>query len=93
MKEKRLTDANFQKIKKEAKTVIKKIKEKVVVTEQPESESEDEEIVVGFDIEKEPVMLKECKVVVENLLCDKQERNNIDNEDQNNINKVDKFIA
>ena len=38
-------------------------------------------------------MLKECKVVVENLLCDKQERNNIDNEDQNNINKVDKFIA
>ena len=48
---------------------------------------------VGFDIEKEPVMLKECKVVVENLLCDKQERNNIDNEDQNNINKVDKFIA
>ena len=38
-------------------------------------------------------MLKECKVVVEDLICDTQERNDIHNEDQNNINKDDKFIA
>ena len=93
MKKKRLTDAELQKIKNEVKTVIKKIKENVVVTEQAESESEDKEIFVGFDSEREPVMLKECKVVVEDLLCDTQERNDIHNEDQNNINKDDEFIA
>ena len=38
-------------------------------------------------------MLKECKVIVEDLLCDTQERRDIHNEDQNNINKDDEFIA
>ena len=38
-------------------------------------------------------MLKECKVVVEGLLCDTQEGNDIHNEDQININKDDEFIA
>ena len=37
---------------------IKKIKEKVFATEQPEFESEDKEFLVGFDSEEEPVMLK-----------------------------------
>ena len=36
----------------------KKIKEKVIVAEQPEFESEDKEFLVGFDSEEEPVMLK-----------------------------------
>ena len=67
---------------------IKKIKEKVVVTEQPESWSEE-----VFDSKEEPVMLKECKMVVEDLLCDTQETNGIHNEDQNYINKDDEFIA
>ena len=40
MKKKRLTDAELQEIKN--KTIIKKIKEKVVVTVQSESESEDQ---------------------------------------------------
>ena len=40
MKKKRLTDAGLSEIKSEVKT-IKIIKEKVVVTEQPENESED----------------------------------------------------
>ena len=31
--------------------------------------------------------------MVEDLLCDTQERNDIHNEDQNNINKDDEFIA
>ena len=92
MKKKRLTDTKLQEIKNEVKTIIKKIKEKVVVTEQPESESADKEVPVGFDIEREPVMLKECKVV-EDLLCDTQERNDFHNEDQNNINADDEFIA
>ena len=48
---------------------------------------------VGFDTEGEPVMLKECKLVVEDLLCDSQERNDIHIEDQNNINKDDECIA
>ena len=38
-------------------------------------------------------MLKEYKVVVEDLLCDTQERSDIHNEDQNNVNKDDEFIA
>ena len=38
-------------------------------------------------------MLRECKLVVEDLLCDTQERNDIRNEDQNNIKKEDEFIA
>ena len=38
-------------------------------------------------------MLKECKVLKEDLLCGKQERNDINNEDQNNIKKDDEFIA
>ena len=38
-------------------------------------------------------MLKECKMVVEDLLCDTQETNGIHNEDQNYINKDDEFIA
>ena len=38
-------------------------------------------------------MLRECKLVVEDLLCDTQERNDIHNEDQNNIKKEDEFIA
>ena len=41
MKKKRLTDAELHKTKNEVKTIIKKIKERVVATEQPESESED----------------------------------------------------
>ena len=36
----------------------KKIKEKVIVTEQPEFESEDKEFLVGFDSEEGPVMLR-----------------------------------
>ena len=93
MKKKRLKDAKHQEIKNEFKTVIKKIKEKFAVTEQPESESEDEDIFIGFDGERKSVMLKECKVVVQDLLCDTQERNDIHNEDQNNKTKDDKFIA
>ena len=50
-KKKRLTDAELQDIKYEFKTIIK-IKEKVL-NEQPESESEGEEI---FYSEGEPVM-------------------------------------
>ena len=38
-------------------------------------------------------MLRECKLVVEDLLCDTQERNDIHNEDQNNIKKEDEFVA
>ena len=38
-------------------------------------------------------MLRECKLVVEDLLCDTQERNDIRNEDQNNIKKENEFIA
>ena len=33
----------------------------------------------------EPVTLKECKVVVEDLLCDAQERNDIHNDDQKDM--------
>ena len=58
MKKKRLTDAELQEIKNEVKTIIKKINEKVVVTEEPESESEDDKFFVGFDIEGESVMLR-----------------------------------
>ena len=47
----------------------------------------------SFDIDGDPVMLKECNVVVEDLLSDTQERSNIHNEDQNNINKDNEFIA
>ena len=89
MKKKRLTDAELHKTKNEVKTIIKKIKERVVATEQPESESEDKEIFLGCDSEGEPVILIECKVVVEDLLCDTQERNDIHNEDQSSINKGD----
>ena len=39
MKKKRLTDAELREIKNEVKTIIKKAKEKVVATEQRESES------------------------------------------------------
>ena len=38
-------------------------------------------------------MLRECKLVVEDLLCDTQERNDIRNEDPNNIKKEDEFVA
>ena len=89
MKKKRLTDAELHKTKNEVKTIIKKIKERVVATEQPESESEDKEIFLGCDSEGEPVILIECKVVVEDLLCDTQERNDIHNGDQSSINKGD----
>ena len=51
MKKKRLPGAELQEM--EVKTIVKKIEEQVVVTEQPESESEDEEIFVGFDSEGE----------------------------------------
>ena len=93
MKKKRLTDAEFQEIKSEVKTIIKKIKEKIVVTEQLERELQDEKMFVGFDSEGKPVMFTEFKVVVEDLLCDTQERNDIHNEDQKNINKDDEFIV
>ena len=93
MKKERLTDVELQEIKNEVKTRIKKIKENVIITEQPESESENEEIFVGFGSEGEPAMLKQCKVVVEDLFFDTQERNEIHSEDQNNINKDDEFIA
>ena len=89
MKKKRLTDAELHKTKNKVKTVIKKIKEKIVAIEQPESESEDKEIFLGCDSEGEPVILIECKVVVEDLLCDTQERNDIHNDDQSSINKGD----
>ena len=89
MKKKRLTDAELHKTKNKVKTVIKKIKEKIVAIEQPESESEDKEIFLGCDSEGEPVILIECKVVVEDLLCDTQERNDIHNGDQSSINKGD----
>ena len=68
-------------------------KEKKIVTEQPESQSEAEEILQALTVKGEPIMLKEYKVVVEDLLCDTQERNDIQNEDQNNVNKNDGFIA
>ena len=51
MKKKRLTDAELHKTKNEVKTIIRKIKERVVATEQPESESEDKEIFLGCDSE------------------------------------------
>ena len=38
-------------------------------------------------------MLQECKVVVEDLLYDTREKNDIHNEDQNNINKGGEFIG
>ena len=44
-------------------------------------------------VKGERIMLKEYKVVAEDLLCDTQERNDIQNEDQNNVNKNDGFIA
>ena len=91
MRKKRLTVAEFQEIKNEVKTIIQEIKENIVVTEQPERESEDEETCLGS--EGEPAMLKECKVLIEHLICDAQERNDIRNEDQNNVNKDDEFIA
>ena len=68
-------------------------KEKKIVTEQSESQSEAEEILQALTVKGEPIMLKEYKVVVEDLLCDTQERNDIQNEDQNNVNKNDGFIA
>lgn len=37
--------------------------------------------------------VKGCKVVVEDLLCNRQERNYIHNEKQINVNKDDEFIA
>ena len=91
MRKKRLTVAEFQEIKNEVKTIIQEIKENIVVTEQPERESEDEETCLGS--EGEPAMLKECKVLIEHSICDAQERNDIRNEDQNNVNKDDEFIA
>lgn len=93
MKKKSLTDAKLQDIKNEVKAIIKKTKKKVVVTEQRESVSEDEEIFVEFDSEGEAVLLKEYKELVESFLCDTQKTDDIHNEDQNKINKNDKFIA
>ena len=89
MKKKRLTVAELHKTKNKVKTIIKKIKEIIVAIEQPESESEHKEIFLGCDSEGKPVILIECKVVVEDLLCDTQERNDIHIEDQNSINKGD----
>ena len=48
---------------------------------------------VGFDHEGEPVMVKECRVVVEDSIFHTQKRNDIHNEQQNNINKNDEFIV
>ena len=48
---------------------------------------------VGFDHEGEPVMAKECRVVVEDSIFHTQKRNDIHNEQQNNINKNDEFIV
>ena len=93
MKKKSLTDAKLQDIKNEVKAIIKKTKKKVVVTEQRESVSEDEEIFVEFDSEGEAVLLKEYKELVESFLCDTQKTDDIHSEDQNKINKNDKFIA
>ena len=42
MQKKRLTDTELQRIKNCVKKIIKKMKEKVAVTEQPDSESKDE---------------------------------------------------
>ena len=74
MKEKSLTDAKLQEIKNEVKTIIKKTKKKVVVTEQRESESEDEEIFIELDSKGKAVLLKECKEPVESFLCDTQKK-------------------
>ena len=49
---------NYSKLKMRSGQKIKKIKEKVFATVQPEFESEDKEFLVGFDSEEEPVMLK-----------------------------------
>ena len=48
---------------------------------------------VGFDHEGEPVMVKDCRVVVEDSIFHTQKRNDIHNEQQNNINKNDEFIV
>ena len=42
MQKKRLKDTELQRIKNCVKKIIKKMKEKVAVTEQPDSESKDE---------------------------------------------------
>ena len=55
--------------------------------------SEGKETFVGFDREGEHATLKECKVVAEDLLCNTQERNDIQNENQNNFTKDDEIIA
>ena len=49
---------NYRKLKMRSGQKNKKIKEKVIVTEQPEFESEDKEFLVGFDSEEGPVMLR-----------------------------------
>ena len=48
---------------------------------------------VGFDHEGEPVTVKDCRVVVEDSIFHTQKRNDIHNEQQNNINKNDEFIV
>ena len=48
---------------------------------------------VGFDHEGEPVMVKECRVIVEDSIFHTQKGNNIHNEQQNKINKNDEFIV
>ena len=45
---------------------------------------------VGFDHEGEPVMVKDCRVVVEDSIF---HTHDIHNEQQNNINKDDEFIV
>ena len=55
--------------------------------------SEGKETFVGFDREGGHATLKECKVVAEDLRCNTQERNDIQNENQKIFIKDDEFIA
>ena len=57
MKKKRLTEAELQEIKNEVKTIIKKIKKNLYYWATWKW-IRNEEIFLGFDTEREPVMLK-----------------------------------
>ena len=78
--------------KAKVKTIIKKTKKRVAVTEQLESESKGKNTFISFSRERKPVISEDSKVVVEDLFHDTQERNDIHNGDQNNINKDDEFF-
>ena len=70
---KRLTEVEINEIKEVVKGIVSKIKnnieKRVEYGEKDtiETESEDEEIFLGFDSDGEAVVLKNCQVVVEDL--------------------------